>query len=94
LCGTDNRPHTASYTRDFIEENNIKVIKHPPYSPDLNPIEKVWAWMKVDIYQTTYDNIDVLIKVVIKKWDSMTISYQNVLIDHRMKVIKEVHNAG
>jgi len=33
----------------FIEENKMKGIKHPPYSPDLNPIEKVWIWMKVEI---------------------------------------------
>ena len=26
--------------------DNIKLIRIPPYSPELNPAEKVWQWMK------------------------------------------------
>lgn len=26
--------------------NNITIIKLPPYSPELNPIEQVWSWMR------------------------------------------------
>ena len=87
------RPHVADFTIDYIEENNIKRILHPPYSPDLNPIEKVCAWMKAEINQITFDDIEDLIKVVIKKWNSMTIAYQNSLINHHMKIIQEVYNA-
>jgi len=94
LLQDNARPHAAQYTQEFIEENNIRLIVHPPYSPDLNPIEKVWAWMKSDIVQTTYDNVELLIKVVQKKWNSMTIKYQNDLIDHHMDVVKKVHDAG
>jgi transposase len=94
LVQDNARPHTAGHTQDFLEGKNIKVIVHPPYSPDLNPIEKVWAWMKSEIGQTTYDDIKDLIKVVKRKWDSMTISYQNSLIDHHMSVIRKVYDSG
>jgi transposase len=30
----------------FAGKPNIELIKWPGNSPDLNPIEKVWAWMK------------------------------------------------
>ena len=30
----------------FYKENNIVVIDWPAYSPDLNPIENVWAYIK------------------------------------------------
>jgi len=93
LLQDNARPHTAGYTVDYLDELNIKTISHPPYSPDLNLIEKVWAWMKADISQTTYDRVEDLIKIVVKKWNSMTITFQNELIDRHMKVIQQVYNA-
>jgi len=38
--------HKSQKTRDLIESVGCKVIFLPPYSPDLNPIEKFWANMK------------------------------------------------
>ena len=49
--------------------------------------------MKAEINQTTYNEVEDLIKVIVKKWNSMTITYQNNLIDHHMKIIEEVYRA-
>jgi transposase len=38
--------HKSIKTRELIESAGCKVIFLPPYSPDLNPIEKFWANMK------------------------------------------------
>jgi transposase len=38
--------HKSRKTIDLIESVGCKVIFLPPYSPDLNPIEKFWANMK------------------------------------------------
>ena len=43
----DNAPvHTASVVTEWSEQQNIQVDEHPPYSPDLNPIEHVWVALK------------------------------------------------
>ena len=35
------------HTDDIADEfNNLSVIKLPPYSPELNPIEQVWSWIR------------------------------------------------
>ena len=40
------RYHWSIEALEFYYENNIKVIDWPPYSPDLNPIENIWAITK------------------------------------------------
>lgn len=46
---TDNSPsHTAKAVKEFIEQNNNKIAVYylPTYSPDLNPDEEVWKYLK------------------------------------------------
>jgi transposase len=43
----DNAPiHTAAIVMEELNDSGIIPIRWPPYSPDLNPIEHVWAWVK------------------------------------------------
>jgi transposase len=46
--------HKSQRTKALIESAGCKLIFLPPYSPDLNPIEKFWAnmkrWIKAKIF--------------------------------------------
>ena len=50
----DNAPcHTSKLVLAFLKRKRIEFIKWPPYSPDLNPIENIWHWMK-HVLETEY----------------------------------------
>jgi transposase len=38
--------HKAPAVREWIEQAGAELLYLPPYSPDLNPIEKAWAKLK------------------------------------------------
>ena len=40
------RSHHVKAVREIREAKGMKVLYLPPYSPDLNPIEKMWSKMK------------------------------------------------
>ncbi|KUJ14281.1 uncharacterized protein LY89DRAFT_564945, partial [Mollisia scopiformis] len=52
-------------------QHNIRGFNWPPSSPDLNPIEKVWRWMKEELKNLDYvpkNKVD-LKRELQKLWD-------------------------
>eukprot|EP00697_Spironema_sp_BW2_P012218 gnl/Spiro4/28336_TR14019_c0_g1_i1.p1 gnl/Spiro4/28336_TR14019_c0_g1~~gnl/Spiro4/28336_TR14019_c0_g1_i1.p1 ORF type:complete len:394 (+),score=24.43 gnl/Spiro4/28336_TR14019_c0_g1_i1:485-1666(+) len=43
------RQHTGQAVSTMLARENVQVVDHPARSPDLNPIESVWAAMKARI---------------------------------------------
>ena len=57
----DNAPaHRAKKVDQFVARaKRLELIKLPPYSPDLNPIETVWREVKKEaVYNTFYPLFD------------------------------------
>ena len=40
------KSHHARIVKEFLDERKIACLYFPPYSPDLNPIEKLWSKLK------------------------------------------------
>ena len=38
--------HKSKKVKEYCKKNNIYLVYLPPYSPDLNPIEKLWKKVK------------------------------------------------
>jgi transposase len=37
-----------------------RIADWPPNSPDLNPIENAWAWLKQQLYAQQYDSLEAM----------------------------------
>ena len=52
---TDNAGYNrAKKVKRLAKELNIKLVYLPPYSPNLNPIERLWKFMKKKVMANTY----------------------------------------
>lgn len=51
----DNAPYYRNRAvKQFLETSKISLHFLPPYSPNLNPIERLWKWMKERVIYNTY----------------------------------------
>ncbi|KAL4500774.1 hypothetical protein ABPG72_020008 [Tetrahymena utriculariae] len=88
LLQDNARAHVSNQTMTYLKNNKVRTLDHPPYSPDLNPIEKVWAWMKRDLGKVTYSTIENLIDAVQTSWDSVPIEHIKNYISHQINQIQ------
>ena len=60
--------HRKKRLSTLAEENGRQIIFLPPYSPELNPIEHFWHWLKrkVSDYVVTCKNLDNAISIAFK----------------------------
>lgn len=43
------RSHHAKIVKELLDKAGIRYLYLPPYSPDLNPIEKMWSKLKANL---------------------------------------------
>lgn len=62
--------HRKKRLNAIAQEYGITIMFLPPYSPELNPIEHFWHWLKkkVSDYLLYYNNLDEAISNAFKVW--------------------------
>ena len=103
----DNAPvHTAYIVDEWVEEwcreHGVEVIEWPPYSPDLSPIENVWAILKQRLYKQFPElasllkskaSLEMLINAAKHVWDTFEDEELENLIDSMPDCIEAVVQA-
>ena len=51
-------------TKRLVIPNNVILWFQPPDSPDCNPIERLWAWIKGQLAWMLFDNLEQLQQTV------------------------------
>ena len=66
--------HKNQKVRDLIESVGAQLWFLPPYSPDLNPIEKMWSKIKAILRTLKARTEETLINAIAKALDAITAS--------------------
>ena len=82
--------HTAKSTFEYADENDVTLLQNPPNSPELNPIEKVWGWMKREIEQLNPQSKEEYITIVQEIWDAIPQTVIQGFIRHNKTVVNEL----
>ena len=56
--------HKTKKVREYCEENQITLLFLPPYSPEFNPIERVWGFLKSKVKNKYFSTAKKFIKFV------------------------------
>jgi hypothetical protein len=77
----DNDPkHKSFLVRNWLFNNGIQCIDFPPYSPDLNPIEHLWADLARRVEKRPAATMEELQDVVAEEWAATQVQTLTILI--------------
>lgn len=86
--------HVSATSRAWFEEGGIKLMKWPPQSPGLNPIENLWADLKKRVYtHPRAPNLEALWEIIEGEWDSTPPDLCQRLVDSMPRRLMAVINA-
>lgn len=87
----DNAPvHTSRYSKTWLAQH-CKIIDWPALSPDLNPIENVWGYIKQSLKHENPKNLTELKILIQQKWDELPLTYLKSLIGSMKTRLKKMY---
>lgn len=87
--------HTAKITKKWLQDNEIDVLDWPSSSPDLNPIENLWALMKRRLRNEPQRTLQGLKDKIRDIWSSITPEEcQNLINTMNKRLTAVIKNKG
>lgn len=78
----DNDPkHTSNLVQAWLAENNVPLLPWPSQSPDLNPIENLWAILDRTLQHRTPQNEQELFAIIESAWNALEPDLVQRLVD-------------
>ena len=68
-------------SRHYLRNQNIQVLEWPAQSPDLNPIENVWAELNRRLRKRKCNSEEELFELLTKTWKELDAEYLQKLIE-------------
>ena len=86
--------HRSRDTQTWLFNNGVNWIKLPPHSPDLNPIENLWADLKRRVESRFPRSISELKQMVTEEWSTTSHSICSNLVASMPDRMQAVLDAG
>ena len=68
LLHDNDKKFTSILVREHLHASGVTTLDFPPYSPDLNPIENLWADMARAVERHACDTMETLQDVIAEEW--------------------------
>ena len=65
------RPHAARITTNFLATSNVNTLPWPALSPDMNPMEHVWDYLKRRVRARNVQNVQQLQAAITQEWNQI-----------------------
>lgn len=89
LMQDNAKPHTAKTTMSWLQQKGIEVLEWPAMSPDLNPIENLWALIKRRIEKCDPSTKSDLKELIEEIWDGIDVELIKCLIKSMKNRLQE-----
>jgi transposase len=87
----DNDPkYTSKVVAKWLKDNKDKVLEWPSQSPNLNPIEDLWAELKKHAQARRPDNLNQLHQLCQEEWAKIHPTYCGKLVEGYLKQLTQV----
>ena len=88
--------HNTDAVQHVLETYQVRRIAIPPYSPDMNAIEHMWAWLKDKIYSThskeAIESISSLDHLAGDTW--LSLEPERVMADFKLTLQAIINSGG
>lgn len=71
LLHDNDRKFTSKHVSEFLHNTGVKKMEFPPYSPDLNPIENLWAECQKRVSEMNATTLESLQDAIADVWDAV-----------------------
>lgn len=90
----DNDPkHTSKVVQRYLKTKGVNVLPWPAQSPDLNPIENLWAILDTRLKHRKCNNEDELFGVLKAGWEALDPQILKNLVDSMSRRCQAVIDA-
>ena len=72
--------HTAKIVKKWLNRNKVRMLELPSQSPDLNPIENLWAIVKSKVGKRKPPSLEELYKICQDEWAAVPAEMRQTLI--------------
>ena len=87
--------HKSKKATSWIKDHKIQIMDWPVQSPDLNPIEHLWVYLKRQLaaYPTPSSGINALWECTQREWEAIDTAVVQNLIESMPRRVEEVIKA-
>lgn len=85
--------HTSKLVTEWLNKNKVKVLEWVAQSPDLNPIEHLWAILKIKVREQNPTNLSDLKRIITEEWNKINPKHFQNLVESMPKRCQAVIRA-